>query len=285
MRNHKPQTLLVATLLTSGVLASATVGHGTNDQGFSAADRSALDDPAFQVWYRPGRLSIEGSSTSPGHEDGLQQLVDYQFGRADVESRMSAAVLMPDYWETASMLLLHTVAATDAARAEMTDAGIDIVGVTSDPHMLRTRLKFLRENVAPGMQIREEIMVLGTSGSLGALCQRNLTSVAAQPVAFHQSSAELRTSSFAILDRIIGLTRDCRDRKLAITGHTDMSGNEARNRQLSLARAQSVADYLVRNGVPASQLIVAGVGSSDPAADNATAYGRGLNRRIEFELR
>ncbi len=64
-----------------------------------------------------------------------------------------------------------------------------------------------------------------------------------------------------------------------------MSGNEARNRQLSLARAQSVADYLVRNGVPASQLIVAGVGSSDPAADNATAYGRGLNRRIEFELR
>lgn len=285
MGNHKSQILLAAILLTCGVFVSANVGHGTTDGRRVSAERSALEDPAFRVWYRTGNLSIEGSSTSSGHEDGLQQLVDYQFGPARVESRMRATVLMPDYWETASMLLLYTLAATDSARAEMSNAGIDIIGVTSDPDMLESRLNLLRESITPEIDIRQEILVVGASNSFKALCERNLERVAAQAVAFRQSSTELRTSSFAVLDRVIGVARDCRDSRLAITGHSDASGNEAWNRQLSLARAESVADYLVRNGVPPSQLIVAGAGSLQPIADNATAQGREVNRRIEFELR
>jgi outer membrane protein OmpA-like peptidoglycan-associated protein len=52
-----------------------------------------------------------------------------------------------------------------------------------------------------------------------------------------------------------------------------------------MARAQAVADHLVKSGIDPERLLVRGLGSSVPIADNSTAQGRGLNRRIEFELR
>ncbi len=54
---------------------------------------------------------------------------------------------------------------------------------------------------------------------------------------------------------------------------------------MSLARAQAVAAYLTRAGIPSDRLQVEGLGSSRPVAGNETARGRSLNRRIEFELR
>ena len=79
--------------------------------------------------------------------------------------------------------------------------------------------------------------------------------------------------------------RDCPGVTIAITGHTDSSGDDSWNRVLSRARAQAVADYIASNGIEADRLIVAGAGAAEPIADNSTAYGRQLNRRIEFELR
>ena len=106
-----------------------------------------------------------------------------------------------------------------------------------------------------------------------------------EPVAFHRSSAEIRTSSFATLDRIIEIANDCRDNSIAIIGHSDALGDESWNRRLSRARAQAVADYVIRAGIQQQRVVVEGLGSSQPIADNSTAHGRGLNRRIEFELR
>jgi outer membrane protein OmpA-like peptidoglycan-associated protein len=51
---------------------------------------------------------------------------------------------------------------------------------------------------------------------------------------------------------------------------------------LSLDRANTVREYLVNRGVDGSRLVAKGYGSSRPKADNKTAAGRGINRRIEF---
>jgi OOP family OmpA-OmpF porin len=88
-----------------------------------------------------------------------------------------------------------------------------------------------------------------------------------------------------VLDKIIEVADDCRDSTIAITGHSDSSGNETWNRRLSVARAQAVADYITRGGITPARLLVEGLGSAVPIADNATAQGRSINRRIEFELR
>jgi OOP family OmpA-OmpF porin len=68
-------------------------------------------------------------------------------------------------------------------------------------------------------------------------------------------------------------------------GHTDATGEEAWNMQVSRARAQAVADHLIASGVAVERLIIDGRGSQQPLASNDTVQGRERNRRIEFELR
>ncbi|WP_442112561.1 OmpA family protein [Pseudomonas sp. NUPR-001] len=73
--------------------------------------------------------------------------------------------------------------------------------------------------------------------------------------------------------------------RLSVTGHTDSVGRDAYNQKLSEQRAQSVTDYLVESGVPrASFVSVEGAGESRPEADNATAEGRAMNRRVEIRI-
>ena len=65
-------------------------------------------------------------------------------------------------------------------------------------------------------------------------------------------------------------------------GHTDSTGDDAYNLDLSKRRAQSAVDYLVAKGIDASRITVAGYGEARPVADNATAEGRAKNRRVEL---
>ena len=69
-----------------------------------------------------------------------------------------------------------------------------------------------------------------------------------------------------------------------VCGHTDSSGSESHNLELSLQRAQAVASFLGQGGVPAERLKVLGLASEFPVADNATPEGKALNRRTELVL-
>ena len=72
--------------------------------------------------------------------------------------------------------------------------------------------------------------------------------------------------------------------RVVIEGHTDAEGSPASNQRLSLARAEAVRDYLVRQGVPAERLEARGLGARRPAGSNGTQAGRGENRRAELLL-
>jgi outer membrane protein OmpA-like peptidoglycan-associated protein len=70
-----------------------------------------------------------------------------------------------------------------------------------------------------------------------------------------------------------------------VQGFTDNVGGEASNQQLSLQRAQAVAQFLESQGIAASRLDVQGFGTNYAAAANATAEGRRNNRRVELTVR
>ncbi len=72
--------------------------------------------------------------------------------------------------------------------------------------------------------------------------------------------------------------------RVRVIGHTDNSGPERFNEELSLKRAQSAADVLIKNGVPAQNIEIAGRGASEPLMSNATPEGRAANRRVELHL-
>jgi len=72
---------------------------------------------------------------------------------------------------------------------------------------------------------------------------------------------------------------------LTIEGHTDSSGSDAHNLDLSQRRAESVKASLVAGGIAADRLLTRGFGESKPVADNVTELGRAQNRRVELVKR
>ena len=102
-------------------------------------------------------------------------------------------------------------------------------------------------------------------------------------VVFEFNSDRLLPASAAVLNSVGVVMRRYPDLKLEVRGHTDSVGPEEYNAALSLRRAESVCEYLSRSlGVDATRLIARGFGESTPIADNATATGRTMNRRVEF---
>ena len=70
-----------------------------------------------------------------------------------------------------------------------------------------------------------------------------------------------------------------------ITGYTDNTGAADYNQKLSEARASTVKDFLVKNGIDPSKITIVGRGMNDPVADNATKEGRAKNRRVEVMVK
>ena len=104
-------------------------------------------------------------------------------------------------------------------------------------------------------------------------------------VSFDTNSAAIRPAMRNVLDPFANSSRGDTRSLIDIVGHTDSIGSDAINNPLSVNRAQSVRDYLESRGVVARNVQIAGRGSREPVADNATEAGRARNRRVEIFLR
>lgn len=285
MCSRLPEVILVLVLVAGSLLFAPALAPGTAGLQPSNTADSALDGPRLVFDNRSGRLLLTGTSGSARHEASLLRLTRAQFADREIETDLRPGVVIPDYWESASLRLLTALAATESAVAVLEPERAEIRGVTSDPDRLQSRIAALQANLPGGGTVVRDVAIVDKSASLDELCRTNFASAVSEPVAFRLSSAELRTSSFAMLDKIVEVASDCRARRIAIIGHSDASGSETWNLELSRSRAQAVADYLIRAGVDPRRLIVQGMGSAMPIADNSTAVGRSRNRRIEFEFR
>ncbi len=96
--------------------------------------------------------------------------------------------------------------------------------------------------------------------------------------------SDLRPESKEELDRLIKLLNDIPTLEIEILSHTDIIGSHEYNMKLSQDRAQSVVDYLVKNGISKNRMVAKGYGATEPIASNETDEGRQLNRRTEFRI-
>jgi outer membrane protein W/outer membrane protein OmpA-like peptidoglycan-associated protein len=97
---------------------------------------------------------------------------------------------------------------------------------------------------------------------------------------FDFDSAELRPESITELERVVTFMGDVPFAKALVEGHTDSVGTEEYNQALSDRRAKAVFDYLTSRGVDPARLSSIGHGELKPIADNTTAEGRQMNRRV-----
>ena len=106
----------------------------------------------------------------------------------------------------------------------------------------------------------------------------------AKTILFDTGKSSIKPQSEKVLADIVAILKEYPNAKFTVEGHTDSVGSEKTNQSLSEARALSVKEYLVANGVDEFRLSSKGYGESKPIDSNKTAAGRANNRRVEINL-
>ena len=101
-------------------------------------------------------------------------------------------------------------------------------------------------------------------------------------VLFDFNKYTLKPEAREKLAKISGIVLAYPDLKLEVEGHTDAIGSDEYNQKLSEERASTVRGYLVSQGLKPDNISSVGLGKANPVADNSTAKGRQLNRRVEM---
>ncbi len=104
-------------------------------------------------------------------------------------------------------------------------------------------------------------------------------------IRFDSGSATINKDSMGLLDKLIETALRCPTANIEVAGHTDSDGDTNGNVTLSEKRAQAVADYLIKAGLPTDRLRAVGYGSTQPVAANDTDEGKAKNRRIDFVVK
>lgn len=101
---------------------------------------------------------------------------------------------------------------------------------------------------------------------------------------FDTDKSELLPRSNIELNKLVAVMQQHPGMVIEVNGHTDSVGDIDYNLNLSMRRAKSVADYLLKFGISPERTRYRGYGSQQPIADNETGTGRQLNRRVEFVI-
>lgn len=101
-------------------------------------------------------------------------------------------------------------------------------------------------------------------------------------VLFKPASAELGNSANRTLLKLAHFLQLNPGRRIRVEGYTDNRGDATENLELSRARAQAVADFLVDLGIESRRMDVVGYGEQFRVTENASARGRAQNRRVEI---
>lgn len=133
------------------------------------------------------------------------------------------------------------------------------------------------------MDNQEEALRQQFAASDAASIQRNADVLAVtfkSDVLFDVNSAVLKPGSYSEIDRVSNVLVQYPQTNIQIAGHTDSTGSETYNQDLSERRAMSVQNALVNRGVSPTRMRTIGFGEGQPIADNSTEAGRQLNRRV-----
>ena len=103
-------------------------------------------------------------------------------------------------------------------------------------------------------------------------------------VTFATGSPNINAGFYDVLNSVAIVLKEYEKTTVDVIGHTDSVGGEQFNQTLSENRARSVAEYLSSQGILPARLLIAGMGETQPIADNDTPEGRTQNRRVNIQI-
>ena len=103
-------------------------------------------------------------------------------------------------------------------------------------------------------------------------------------ILFDVNKANLRGQAQTNLRELATILKKYEKTEILVEGHTDSTGSEDYNMDLSIRRSESVANFLYDYGVQLERFTVVGFGEMEPVAPNSTVQGRQKNRRVEIAI-
>ena len=134
-------------------------------------------------------------------------------------------------------------------------------------------------------QERDMHAALAESEAASIRREGNLLAVSLKgDVTFDVNSAVVRPGLYSEITRIASVVGDYPQTVVRVEGHTDSTGSESYNMDLSRRRANSVKNIVIQQGVSSSRIETIAFGESAPVASNDTEFGRAKNRRVEIKI-
>lgn len=154
---------------------------------------------------------------------------------------------------------------------------------------LRHQKEAAEKRIAAYKALQDKFRALVDTGKLQVVFRNGqMTLKLPSGILFPSGSADLSKGGQGALADVVKILLEFKDRRFMVAGHTDDQPIKTRefpnNWYLSTARANSVVQFMIKQGFPAKALGAAGYGEFDPVADNKTEPGREQNRRIEIIL-
>jgi OOP family OmpA-OmpF porin len=203
------------------------------------------------------------------------------YGAQNVVDRLEVGgVVPPPNWsENMAKILTPNLKQVHKGQLQVNGTQIAIKGQVGNEALRQQVVSTLATSLNPTYSIDNGLIAAG--GEAQSLLDKTLSN---RVVEFESGSATLTQAGRIILDEMAAVIRQIGNQKIQLIGHTDNLGNRQGNVMLSLARADTVRQYLAEKGIPADSLSAVGAGPDQPVASNDTVEGRAKNRRIEFRL-
>ncbi len=243
------------TMMQTGVLEFGSTYGSISMSGVvpSAAARTALIDEATELWGDAVNhdLAIDAERTIGGWIDDnfASFLAALHHSRRDLDIRL-----------TEGQAIISGTVLSELAKYRVLGAAVTLL---------------------PGFEVVDRLTIREPASDRDRLQLSLDTLLAGRTVEFATDSAELTEVGRATLDEVVAILGEHTGR-VEISGHTDSTGTAEHNLELSRQRAESVATYLVANGIDPDRFVTIGYGQNRPIASNATDAGRQDNRRTEF---
>jgi len=258
-------------------------------EGFKVANDIKAPPYVFQAYKDPVAVTLTLSGYVPDNNAhaALVAAAGRKFFNEKVVDNLKASVGAPSGFAAAVVPALGALSRLSTGTLVVSDREVKLSGdALYDAAATQVRAGPGRD-FPQGFQYKAEISVKPAAAPVdGTVCQQLFSELLSKgSIRFEPARAVIDPDSAGLLDRLIETALRCPAAVIEIAGHTDTDGDDASNQALSEKRAQAVADYLVKAGLPPDRFTAVGYGSTQPVAGNNTDEGKAQNRRIEFLVR
>jgi outer membrane protein OmpA-like peptidoglycan-associated protein len=249
-----------------------------------AVKKKAEDEAAGEAAAREAKARADADAEAKRRNDAEIARAQAEQARAAAEQAKAEAEKMKQEAMAAAQEAQAAKAAAEKAQAEAVAQQQVLAAEADKAKASAAQSENLRQQAEKEKQdLRARLLqqlnsVLATRDSARGLIA-NMSDVL-----FRSGSVDLLPAARERLAKVSGIVLAYPSLHVSIEGHTDSVGSDEYNQDLSERRAQSVRDYFVRGGIPASTVDARGFGKAEPVASNETPEGRQQNRRVELVL-